>query len=149
MLDAAKCSGVPCAQSGIATSPNCDDGGNGGCTSDTECNDGLYCNGDETCNAGVCEAGSVPCGQGETCDDVNNVCTCTIDEDCDDGAFCNGSETCVGGSCLAGGDPCPDEGCDEASDVCVACAPLGASCAVDSECCGNKCKGPNNGKTCK
>lgn len=37
-----------------------------------------------------------------------------------------------------GGDPDPPQ-----------CAPVGASCTVDSDCCGNKCRGPNGRKTCK
>ena len=28
-------------------------------------------------------------------------------------------------------------------------APVGASCTSDGDCCSNKCKGPNGGKTCK
>ena len=95
-------------------------------------------------------AGSDPC-PGEGCDEAGDVCIppCAIDADCNDGVFCNGAETCDAGSCQAGSDPCPGQGCDEAGDVCVACAPLEASCEVNSDCCGNKCKGRAGAMTCK
>jgi len=43
------------------------------CTFDSDCDDGLYCNGAETCNAGTCQAGSDPC-PGQACDEVTDSC---------------------------------------------------------------------------
>jgi len=66
-----------------------------------------------------------------TCVPVAEVCNDGTDNDCDGftdcaDSNCTGSPSCVGG-----------------------CSPLGASCNVNSDCCGNKCKGPAGRKTCK
>lgn len=53
---------------------------------------------------------------------------------CGDGS-CNGGETC--GSCEADCGPC------------LTCAPKGASCTSNADCCGNKCRGKNGNKSCK
>ncbi len=51
------------------------------CTSDTDCDDGIYCNGTEHCSPGAaetaangCVAGSPPCSSGETCDETSSSC---------------------------------------------------------------------------
>ncbi len=74
------------------------------CETDTDCDDGLFCNGKETCNQdGTCQSGS------------GNPCA-------DDGLFCTGVETCDEGSdtCISSGDPCtlPDV-CNEDDDLCT------------------------------
>ncbi len=80
-----------------------------GCTLDSECDDGAFCNGAETCDvaSGTCQAGTPPA--------------------CDDGAFCNGAETCNEGtdSCDAGTPPtcddgvgCTDDSCNAGTDSC-------------------------------
>jgi len=72
------------------------------CTADSECDDGLFCNGEETCDlisGGVCQSGSDPCA-GMGCDEANDTCVscggnkavCTDNADC-----CSGS--CKGGIC--------------------------------------------------
>jgi hypothetical protein len=75
------------------------------CTIDADCDDGLFCNGDETCNAGTCEAGTPPA--------------------CDNGLFCDGAEMCDedADSCVAGTPPneddgvaCTDDSCNETTD---------------------------------
>jgi len=103
-----------------------------GCTSDADCDDGAFCNGDETCDlaTGECQAGTAPCDSNtQTCDDVNDQCVpiqtgCTSDAECDNGDFCDGDETCdlATGACVAGTAPCDPatETCDEANDLCVA-----------------------------
>jgi hypothetical protein len=72
------------------------------CSSDTECDDGLFCNGKETCVDGACQDG------------MPEVCT-------DDGLFCNGSEVCDESNqgCGHSGNPC-GEGtfCNEEFDQC-------------------------------
>ena len=45
----------------------------GPCTSDAECDDGLFCNGAETCVDGVCQPGVDPCPEPE-CDEENDEC---------------------------------------------------------------------------
>ncbi len=45
------------------------------CSSDAECDDGLFCTGVETCGAnGSCLDGTMPCAAGLVCDDVADVC---------------------------------------------------------------------------
>jgi hypothetical protein len=74
------------------------------CETDTDCDDGLFCNGEETCNLdGTCQSGS------------GNPCA-------DDGLFCTGEETCDEGSdtCISSGDPCTSpEVCNETDDLCA------------------------------
>ncbi len=78
-------------------------GGGGGCTSNSECDDGQFCNGSETCNNGTCQSGTSPCSAGETCDETGNQCvpapmcfgnkhSCSVNSDC-----C--SNNCRNGSC--------------------------------------------------
>ncbi len=56
-----------------------------------------------------------------------------------------GGPVCGDGSC-SGGESCGS--CESDCGACPACAPKGASCTSDSDCCGNKCKGGGS-KTCK
>lgn len=68
---------------------------------------------------------------------------CTVTEDpevtCDDGQDndCDTFVDCDDSDCSA------DPACD------TSCAPVGASCTVDDDCCSLKCRGPSGGKTCK
>ncbi|MEM7354267.1 MAG: M36 family metallopeptidase, partial [Acidobacteriota bacterium] len=42
---------------------------------DALCDDGAFCNGSETCDAvNDCQAGSDPCGAGETCNETDDIC---------------------------------------------------------------------------
>ncbi|MCI0567836.1 MAG: trypsin-like peptidase domain-containing protein [Acidobacteria bacterium] len=66
---------------------------------------------------------------GGACVPVTELCTDGIDNDCD------------------GFTDCADSNCS-GSPSC-SCSPVGASCTVNSDCCGNKCKGPAGRKTCK
>ena len=106
----------------------------GGCTSNAQCDDGLWCNGAETCAAGTCVAGTPPsCGDAfgctaDACDEANDRCTHQAnDAACNDGAWCNGTETCsVTAGCVAGTPPscedafgCTTDACDEANDRCT------------------------------
>ncbi len=101
-----------------------------GCTSDLQCDNGLYCDGAETCDipSGTCQAGTPPvCDNGDFCDGVE---TCNESTDscdpgtppvCDDGLFCNGTETCneTTDSCDPGTDPCTvGQVCNESTDTC-------------------------------
>ncbi|HET9959099.1 MAG TPA: hypothetical protein VFQ61_31630 [Polyangiaceae bacterium] len=74
------------------------------CRQNADCDDGLFCTGNETCSAGFCAKGlpvvctgpedGVACTQ-LTCDETARGCIeKPIDELCDDGTFCNGPERC-------------------------------------------------------
>jgi len=98
-----------------------------GCFTDADCNDGLYCNGEETCVSGACQAGTDSCAP-QLCDEKADECVdCLIDADCNDGVYCNGEESCVDKICEVGSDPCTDDGlfcngmesCDEENDECL------------------------------
>jgi len=137
-------------------------GGDGGgspqpeCMLDSDCDDGLFCNGLESCAGGSCQPGADPC-PGEFCDESADRCVeCLGNEDCRDGLFCNGAESCVGGSCQTGADPCPGEFCDESADRCVECfvnadCDDGLFCNGSETCSDGTCvAGPNPcaGQTC-
>jgi len=101
----------------------------GQCSTDADCLDGVFCNGQERCEGGVCVPGEWPCAYGQTCSEatgcVTVTSTCSISEQCDDGIFCNGEEYCEEGLCFPGTPPCyPDLLCDEAHQTCVAPAPI-------------------------
>ena len=124
------------------------------CAEDADCDDGLFCNGNETCRTGLCMDEADPCVDPAHCDEADDVCfecvdnaecddanDCTTDEcisdacvntpvaddtPCPDGIFCNGVETCQAGACTDQADPCIDEAhCDEDADVCIDCIRLG------------------------
>ncbi len=106
----------------------CSDGsGNEKCKTDADCDDGLFCSGEETCEETGCIHSGDPCaGSGLICDEAGDRCVeCLEDQDCqDDGIFCNGLEICnLDFECQPGGDPCLEAGqlCDEAGDRCVDC----------------------------
>jgi hypothetical protein len=107
---------------------------------ETECDDGVFCNGEETCVDGECRAGIAPCGDNEVCDEDTDSCVrlCAADADCTDGNFCNGDETCVDGRCAAGAVPCTGGlFCDEDNNVCT------SACTTNEQCDdGVFCNGP-------
>jgi hypothetical protein len=57
------------------------------CTKDSDCDDGLYCTGEETCNAdGLCEHSPPLCVEGDVCDEYLKMCV-PCDGELDDGTF--------------------------------------------------------------
>jgi V8-like Glu-specific endopeptidase len=66
-----------------------------------------------------------------TCVPSTEVCNDGLDNDCD------GFTDCADSNCT--GSPSCSSGCGQ----------VGASCTVNSDCCGNKCKGPAGRKTCR
>jgi hypothetical protein len=73
------------------------------CTTNADCDDGLFCSGVESCVNGFCELGApVTCGgddgvacTDEVCDESSDSCASVPnDANCDDGSFCNGNEVC-------------------------------------------------------
>jgi hypothetical protein len=113
------------------------------CLSDSECDDLVFCNGQERCDfaAGECGSGPPACpaappypGLGFECDETGKQCVgqpCLFDQHCDDLNPCNGDETCQESTfldlCILGTpmdcddlDPCNGrEECDPASAQCV------------------------------
>ena len=142
------------------TTPYCIDGSCKQCVDNSDCDDGLWCNGLESCVENQCLAGDAPVVNDnvsctiDSCDEVNDVVTHTPDDTiCLDGAYCNGQEYCDSvNDCQAGTAPTCDDGilctldsCDEGIDLfdnlgsCVfntsAC-----ECEVDADCDdGNSC----------
>jgi hypothetical protein len=130
------------------TAPNCDDGvtctvdacneATDSCThtpGNSQCGDGLYCNGTETCHPTLgCQAGApVVCDDvvactANSCDEAIDACVYAPDNSaCGDGLYCNGTEYChpmLG--CQSGilvncddGIPCTADACDETTDSCT------------------------------
>lgn len=140
-----------------------------GCTTNAECDDGLFCTGSETCNAGACVAGGGdPCTGGAACENVCNeaaddcivpsgtVCRAAAG-DCDVAETCSG----LGGSCpadvlLSGSTTCRAaagecdlaETCDGVAPTCPADVkqPGGTSCTSDGNpCTVDQCDGVADG----
>ena len=109
------------------------------CTSNEDCDDGLYCNGTETCDIGgtdTCQPG-IPvdcsivedqCNDG-VCNEDADACEpdpVADDTPCDDGLYCTDSDVCAGGVCVGGpdrdcsaeDDQCNDGMCNEDADAC-------------------------------
>ncbi len=121
------------------------------CSVNADCDDQIFCNGDETCDQGRCSDGSDPCDDGVTCtddscDEDTDTCTNTAnDANCDDSLYCNGAETCdsiddcqsgtaIDCSSLGGGD-CSEAECDEGNDECAVTAiNEGDPCSDGSDC---------------
>ena len=108
----------------------------GGCTSNSECDNGLFCDGTETCNlgTGVCEAGTPPdCSDGvgctvDSCNEATDSCNNAPNDGlCSNGLFCDGTETCDAAlGCQAGtpvvcddGIQCTVDSCNEGADSCA------------------------------
>ena len=119
-----------------------------GCGSDLECDDGLWCNGEERCNGGACRGGEAPdCDDGvsctaDSCNEASDTCNqVPADELCDDGSWCTGVETCDAiGGCRSSGPPDCDDGvgctvdsCDAGIDGCAN-TPQDVDCGVGEIC---------------
>lgn len=104
------------------------------CSSDTECDDGIACNGLETCLGGACQ-------QGEP-----TICP-------DDGDYCNGNEFCSEstGACTSSGSPCAsNENCIESTEICEPASCNNGTCDEGENCmnCSNDCISGVSGGTC-
>ena len=129
------------------------------CSSDAECDDGLYCNGAEKCINSVCQAGT-PISCSSLNDQCNNgVCDETIDNcvakpkpdgtSCNDGQFCTNPDTCIAGVCGGLARSC-DDGITCTSDSCneglKTCENIWPNCGLADGCCGPSCN--NNDPDC-
>jgi hypothetical protein len=95
----------------------------GGCSSDANCDDGLFCNGAETCDTETsqCVVGTPPCDAALCVEEEDTCLECLEDSDCaDDDLFCTGDPVCSeSGTCGFGDDPCEEgETCNEDADRC-------------------------------
>lgn len=104
------------------------------CETDSECDDGLYCNGAERCAAGVCARGTVQCEDSASCttnvcDEENDRCVITADDSmCGDTNACNGIERC--NPRAQGADP--RTGCTPVRPENVIDCDDGNNCTIDS-----------------
>lgn len=118
--------------------PSLDLSGEVPCGGDSECDDGLYCNGIERCDKGFCVAGAaVDCGKNDTvcakgyCDETANACAVKNEAD---GTGCDGDTNmceikfCKSGSCIAQLTDCTkyDSGCSAGK-----CIPQTGACEND------------------
>ncbi len=104
-----------------------------GCSSNTDCDDGVYCNGQETCVNSSCQAGT--------------PITCA-----DDGIFCNGAEVCneATQTCDSAGDSCGiNTICNEDAGQCDSLCGNGI-CDSGESCssCPTDCISGSSGGTC-
>ena len=123
----------------------------GGCTSDAECDDGLFCTGTETCVSGSCQSSGDPCPGGTTCNEATDTCdaaACDNDGSCEAGEDCNNCpndcRSKTNGNpnsryCCDGDLPdCGDSRCSESGFSCGG----GGGCTTDPDCDdGDPCNG--------
>lgn len=115
------------------------------CTTPTDCDDGLFCTGQETCE-GTCRQGTFPCG-GLTplCNEKLDTCVeCLTPEDCpDDGNPCTTRTCSPGGVCkvVNNTDPCSDNDECTMADTCNngTCVGVPRVCNDNSECTTDTC----------
>jgi hypothetical protein len=92
----------------MADGPSLD--GSARCTTDDDCDDDLFCNGDERCVMGACRPGADPCDDGiectiDACSEGRRRCFSDPPDEDGDGAF---DASCLDGSGAALGDDCDD-----------------------------------------
>jgi len=103
------------------------------CVFDSDCDNGLWCDGIERCTGGVCETGTpIDCSDGlactaDACNEQQDRCDSTPDNaQCDNGLWCDGIEICnVVQGCQPGtsvdcddGVGCTLDTCDESTNSC-------------------------------
>eukprot|EP01083_Nonionella_stella_P263699 895483_1 len=118
----------------LSSSSDISDSSSYECVVNADCDDGIFCNGQETCDKiSGCQSGiAVDCDDKITCtDDSCNETTDTCDNIpndmiCDNGVFCDGQETCDTNSDCQLGIPidcddkvdCTDDSCNESTKEC-------------------------------
>ncbi len=135
------------------------------CSQDADCDDGLWCNGQERCIDGRCRPGEpVDCSHAGdacnagVCDEQADACTtepAAAGAACDDGLFCTVGDQCDGaGSCSGqprdcpAGSACQRAECDEQAGACTLVALAdntpcddGLYCNVGEACQAGECTG--------
>jgi len=130
------------------------------CMDDRDCDDGLFCNGEEQCDRsdpGADDVGCLPgdavtCDDGagcssEACDETTDACEVTLDDAaCNDGVDCS-ADTCAPGADGADSDGCvntaDDTLCD--TDFCI----VGRRCNLSSGgCTGGTARDCRDGNAC-
>ncbi|PIQ87402.1 MAG: hypothetical protein COV74_00845, partial [Candidatus Omnitrophica bacterium CG11_big_fil_rev_8_21_14_0_20_45_26] len=119
--------------------PNCKS-----CQKNGDCDDGIFCNGQETCSGGICHGSSDPCAGG-ACDENSKRCwgRCESDEECTDNDACNGQEACQADGFCGPGTPvickdsnlCTKGACDLETGLChYEADPSCRICQTDRDC---------------
>lgn len=96
---------------------------------ENDCDDGLFCNGQERCDRGVCIPGTPPCRPSfscvvETCIEEGEQCSTTVDHGaCAQGdgvsRYCSPSSGCIVGQACIADDDCQDESACNGEERCV------------------------------
>jgi hypothetical protein len=150
-VQSGKPSGRYCCGDGAGQNPQCTtsicNSSGFSCTvavSSPSCCGDTVCAGSETSANCAVDCPPPACGDG-TCNGSETKCSCaddcggpsTSETSCADGADddCDGTVDCADADCSA-------------TPACT-CAPLGAACSTDSQCCSAKCRGKSPGKTCR
>ncbi len=123
-----------------------------GCTSSSECDDSLFCNGVETCSEGACAPGTppelddaIPCTDDRCDEDTDSILHVPAHEACSDGDACNGEEQCTATGCVPGAPVAIDDGIDCTTDACdpdtgaVTHTPVDSACDDGSDCTADAC----------
>jgi len=114
------------------------------CTTNPDCDDGLFCTGTEICVSGSCQSSGDPCAGGTVCNDDTDTCdapACDNDGTCEPGEDCNNCpndcrQKTTGAPknryCCDGDLPdCGNAQCSESGWICGG---GDSSCVVDTDC---------------
>ena len=149
------CDNQPACNDGDPCTVDSCDAGTGICSFPADsCDDGDACTVD-SCVLG-CANDPLDCGSKQMCVDGN-----CIPIPCDGDGICETGEDCVScpSDCAGNESLCTDNvdnDCDGFVDcldadcpMCPPCGQKGEACTLDTDCCSNKCRGPEGGQTCK
>ncbi|MBI2451472.1 right-handed parallel beta-helix repeat-containing protein, partial [Candidatus Pacearchaeota archaeon] len=104
------------------------------CNTNADCNNGLFCDGQEVCSGGLCSDGADPCIADSyscttTCDEATDSCNVLNNAACNDNNACTINDRCVG----ATGDSITGCAYDFAASG-TSCTISGAQCASAQQC---------------
>ena len=117
------------------------------CTSDPDCDDGLYCTGEETCEAKVCQRGAPPCAVEDGCFEETHTCGSHFN----DVTICGNIHTCDAADvidtdrerqnrvCSGTDELCTQDSDCPTGQTCVGhCDNFGDECTSDAGCSGSE-----------